>query len=90
MSRLDMISDIALGTPIHPRASKLNQGYRNRYNIIDHGHKKYFYIFFQRSINFGVYRGRKYPFLTFFDKWCQATVGKAGWIFNAFLSRGYF
>ena len=28
-----------------------SQAYRNRYNIIDHGHKKnYFYVFFQRRI----------------------------------------
>ena len=31
-----------------------NQGHRNKYDIIDHGHKrKYFYVFFQRPINFG-------------------------------------
>ena len=33
----------------------LPQGCRNGYNVIDHGHKKkYFYVFFQRPINFGV------------------------------------
>jgi hypothetical protein len=38
---------------------------------------KYLYVYFQRPINFD-------------DKWRQATVGKAGWIFNGFLSRGDF
>ena len=33
------------------------QGYRNRYDIIDHGHKENnLYVFFQRPINFGVLR----------------------------------
>jgi hypothetical protein len=38
----------------------------------------------------GVLYWCKYPFLTFLDKWRQATVGKADWIFNGFLSRGDF
>ena len=51
-------------------ARRLARAYRNRYNIIDHGHKKN-YVFFQRPINGcieGVLYWCKYPFLTFLDK----------------------
>ena len=62
--------------------------------IIDHGHKKILLCIFSKTYKLwcieGVLYWCKYHFLTFLDKWCYATVGKAGWIFNGFLSRGDF
>ena len=52
---------------------EIYQGYRNRYNNIDFGHKKSFLCISSKTYKFwcieDVLYWCKYPFLTFLDKW---------------------